>query len=107
MAIYMLLMQDDDVWQTFSAEEQKEWIGKIRGFAQMIEPRIVQADPLKPVGRLLKGESVEVADYTGDAVAPSGYFIFEAEGWDEAVGVAQMCPSLAFGGRIQLREIGH
>ena len=43
MAIYLLLMQDDDVWQTFTDEEKQGWIGKIRSFAMMIEERIVQA----------------------------------------------------------------
>ncbi|MDH4388048.1 MAG: hypothetical protein QE269_04930 [Fimbriimonas sp.] len=107
MAIYILLMQDDDVWQTFSDEEKQGWISKIRNFAMMIEERVVQADPVKPIGRFLSGDSVEVVDYTGDAVAPSGYFIFQAEDWDDAVGVAKLCPSLEFGGRLQLREIGH
>jgi hypothetical protein len=107
MAIYILLMQDDDVWQTFSDEEKQGWIVKIRNFAMMIEERVVQADPVKPVGRFLSGESVEVVDYTGDPVAPSGYFIFQAEDWDDALGVAKLCPTLQFGGRLQLREIGH
>ncbi|OWU64575.1 MAG: hypothetical protein CBB60_009105, partial [Armatimonadetes bacterium Cent15-Ar3] len=62
---------------------------------------------VKPVGRFLSGDSVETVDYTGDAVAPSGYFIFQAEDWDDAVSVAKLCPTLEFGGRLQLREIGH
>jgi hypothetical protein len=104
-------MQDDEIWETFDEEQQSFWIGKIRDYAKSIDERIVKADPLNSVGRLLTKQDGELKvipeDYTGDPTAFTGYFIFQAENWDEAEEIAGRCPTLDFGGRIQLRAVGH
>ncbi len=104
---YMLLMFDDEIWQTFSESEQALWVTRIRGFVKEIEERIVKADPVGYEGRMITKDGVEVVDFTGDPDAVTGYFIFEAESWDEAVQLAQKCPTTEFGGRLQLRKLGH
>lgn len=107
MEVFMLMMFDDDIWQTFSEEEQACWIAKIREFAKSIDDRIVQADPLNSVGRWITAEKTEVIDYGGDPDAVTGYFIFQAKDFDEAVEISRTCPTLEFGGRLQLRRVGH
>jgi hypothetical protein len=111
MSVYVLLMQDDEIWQGFSDEEQAQWIGEYRKYAKSIDARIVQGDPVNSVGRVLtkqNGElNVELKDYAGDPESITGYFIFTAEDWDEAVLVASACPTIEYGGRIQLRQVGH
>jgi hypothetical protein len=52
-------------------------------------------------------DKVEVVDFAGNPNAATGYFIFQATDFDEAVEVASNCPTLEFGGRIQLRRVGH
>ena len=107
METFILLMFDDEIWQEFSEEQQSFWIGKIREFAKSIDSRIIQADPLNSVGRVLTEDKVEVVDFAGNPNAATGYFIFQATDFDEAVEVASNCPTLQFGGRIQLRRVGH
>jgi hypothetical protein len=107
METFILLMFDDEIWQEFSEEQQSFWIGKIREFAKIIDSRIIQADPLNSVGRVITKDKVEVVDFAGNPNASTGYFIFQATDFDEAVEVASNCPTLQFGGRIQLRRVGH
>ncbi len=111
MTIYVLMMLDDDIWQTFDADEQATWIQKYREFAKSIDDRIVKADPINTVGQMITVENgevkVEMRDFAGDPNHITGYFIYQAEGWDEAVEIAKQCPTLQYGGRIELRMVGH
>lgn len=111
MTIYMLMMFDDEIWQTFSEEEQSAWIQKYRAFAASIDDRIVKADPINSVGQFISVEDgevkVEMVDFAGNPDHLTGYFIYQAEGWDEAVEIAKKCPTLEYGGRIELRKVGH
>ncbi len=49
--------------------------------------------------RVVDGPYAEAKEVMG------GYFIVSAANYDEAVKVAQSCPHLKYGGRIELREI--
>ena len=107
MKTFMLMMFDDEIWQEFTEAEQALWITRIRAFAKDIDDRIVKADPVHPDGRWITKDGVEAVNYTGDPDAVTGYFIFQAKDMDEAVTIAQKCPTLEFNGRLQLRALGH
>ncbi len=55
----------------------------------------------------LHNEQLRVVDgpYAEAKEVMGGYFIVQAANYDEAVKVAQSCPHLKYGGRIELREI--
>jgi hypothetical protein len=38
-------------------------------------------------------------------VGVSGYFVIEAETWEQAAALARTCPHLRYGGRIVLRAV--
>ncbi len=105
------MMLDDDIWQTFDEAEQAAWIQKYREFAKSIDDKIVKADPINSVGRWITSENgeidVEIRDFAGDPNHLTGYFIYTADDWDEAVEIAKKCPTLEYGGRIELRKVGH
>ena len=111
MTTFVLLMLDDDIWQTFSDEDQKMWIMKYRLWSKENDDRIIKADPINTAGQFLSvvdGEIVvEAKDYAGDPDHMTGYFIYQAEDWDDAVEFAKGCPTLQYGGRIELRMVGH
>ena len=111
MTTFVLLMLDDDIWQTFSDEYQKMWIMKYRLWSKENDDRIIKADPINTAGQFLSvvdGEIVvEAKDYAGDPNHMTGYFIYQAEDWDDAVEFAKGCPTLQYGGRIELRMVGH
>lgn len=111
MTIFVLMMLDDDIWQTFDEATQKLWISKYRLWANEIDDRIIKADPVNSAGQFISvvdGETVvEAKDYAGNPDHMTGYFIYQAEDWDEAVEIAKGCPTLQYGGRIELRMVGH
>lgn len=111
MKTFVLLMLDDDIWQTFSDEDQATWILKYRLWAKVNDEKIIKADPINTAGQFLSvvdGEIVvEAKDYAGDPDHMTGYFIYQAEDWDDAVEFAKGCPTLQYGGRIELRMVGH
>ncbi|MBX7119533.1 MAG: YciI family protein [Gemmatimonadaceae bacterium] len=55
----------------------------------------------KPGGTLV----VRDAPYAEAKEVVGGYFLIEAQDYDEAVALSSDCPHLALGGRIELREI--
>jgi hypothetical protein len=111
MKTFVLLMLDDDIWQTFNEGDQNKWILKYRDWAKANDDVIIKADPINTVGQFISvadGEViVEPKDYTGDPNHMTGYFIYQAEDWDAAIEFAKGCPTLQYGGRIELRMVGH
>jgi hypothetical protein len=71
--------------------------------------RVITGEKLKDGGRLLRTVQgqLEIRE-VGEAEEPDvlgGYFLIEAENYDEAIKVAITCPHLKYGGLIELRQI--
>jgi hypothetical protein len=111
MNVYLLLMHDDEIWQQFTDDEQARWIGEYRRFANEIDERLLKGDPVNSVSRWLtkKDGEIEVRlhDGTGQPDSTTGYFIFTATDWEDAVATASKCPTVEYGGRIELLQVGH
>ena len=59
-------------------------------------------------GKVLRGaDSVSVVDgpFAETKEVIGGYFILEADDYDEAAELSKSCPHLAFGGTVELRQI--
>ncbi len=70
---------------------------------------LVAGERLEETGKIISmpGETVSVVNIKSiyDPRVTSGYFIIEAENYDEAVKVALTCPHIKYGGNIEIREI--
>ncbi len=71
--------------------------------------RMITGEKLKDNGRFLRNvrgqlEIREVRE-AGESNVLGGYFLIEAENYDEAIKVAASCPHLKYGGLIELRQI--
>ncbi|MCI0696443.1 YciI family protein [candidate division KSB1 bacterium] len=71
--------------------------------------RMITGEKLKDGGRLLRNvrgqlEIREVRE-AGESNVLGGYFLIEAENYEEAIKVAASCPHLKYGGLIELRQI--
>lgn len=113
MGQYMILMREsDDAWARMPPEEQQrllqryyDWVAELRA-----KGAFVDGNPLASEGaRLLRAVDGEVVDgpFTETKEVLTGYFVVEAEGWDQAVALARGCPALGHGETVELREIGH
>ncbi|HLO97174.1 MAG TPA: hypothetical protein VK171_01155 [Fimbriimonas sp.] len=106
MDLFILLTYDNHIWAELSEDQQAHWTNEFRNFARSIDEKIVQADPVNTLARMITSEGDEVIDASEDPDRISGYFIFQAEGWDAAVEIANTCPTIALGGHIELRRVG-
>jgi hypothetical protein len=71
--------------------------------------RRISGEKLKDGGRLLRTVrgQLEIREMreAGESNVLGGYFLIEAENYDEAIKVAASCPHLKYGGLIELRQI--
>ena len=97
---------------SLSPEEIKQAIAKYSAWREGLEAegRLAGANKLKDEGgkslsrtngsvRVVDGPFAEAKEVIG------GYFVIEAADYEEAVEISRGCPHLAFGGRIELREV--
>lgn len=90
--------------QSALVQEYGNWIHSIGSSG-----RFSGGEKLKDGGSLLHSENqqLQIADASqNDTFGPlSGYFLIEAESYDEALKIAKTCPHLKYDGRIELREV--
>jgi hypothetical protein len=69
--------------------------------------KYVSGEPLLPGGKLVKGPDKRVTDgpYTEGKELVGGFFIVNAENFDEAVSMAKDCPDYEYGGSVQVRQV--
>lgn len=112
MSQYVLLLHDSSTaLPAMSAEEMqaiiqryKAWAGGVAGKGHMRGGQKLQDG----TGRVMRapGGKVEVTDgpYVETKEIIGGFFIIEAENYDQAVALASDCPHLDFG-TIEIREV--
>jgi hypothetical protein len=86
-------------------------VAEYSGWARTIgmSKRMITGEKLKDGGRFLRNvhgqlEIREVRE-AGEPNVLGGYFLIEAENYDEAIKVAASCPHLKYGGLIELRQL--
>jgi len=108
MKKFILLIRGEDKWSELSPAEQQAAIEKYTAWAGRLrsEGRLVDADGLDPDGRVLKGGGVVIdGPFAEIKEVVGGYYVYHAADWDEAVTIAQDCPTLEYGGQMELRKV--
>jgi hypothetical protein len=109
MSQYMLLLYDDrQGWQKLSPEEMQQAIEKYHAWMQ--KPfnkdgkrladdlgRVVRSDQGKP--RATDGPYSETKEVLG------GFYLIEAQDYDEAVELTKTHPHIEYGGTIEVRKL--
>src|SRR3954447_15772357 len=109
MEKFMLIFQGDTPTTQPSEEEMKEtmdkWMAWINKLAQ--DGKYVSGEPLLPGGKILKGNHKNVTDgpFTEGKEIIGGYFIINAEDYDEAAALCDGYPDFATGGTIVIRQV--
>jgi hypothetical protein len=68
----------------------------------------VAGNPLEPSGRIVSGKGGRVvADgpFAESKEAIGGYFMLDVAGIDEAIAIAQECPGLPYGAKVEVRPV--
>lgn len=113
-SLFLLLLYNDpdakfpDSVQAFHrdvlVQEYSAWIAGVRE-----SDRIATGERLEGGGYYLiranGGQQIIPFQPTASETVLQGYFLIEAEDFDEAIAISQSCPHLEYGGKIELREI--
>jgi hypothetical protein len=106
---YMLLFRGNDWHKGLSPEEMQgisdQWMAWFKRLTE--QGKAIAGSPLEPQGKIVSGKNGRVTDgpFAESKEAIGGYFLLKANSFDEAVAIAQQCPGLPFGAKIEVRPV--
>ena len=107
---YMLIFRGNDWHNGLSPEEMQrvasDWMAWFKRLTD--QGKAVAGNPLAPEGKIVSGKSGRVvADgpFAESKEAIGGYFLLKVNSLDEAVAIAQECPGLPYGARVEVRPV--
>ena len=106
---YMLLFVGMDWHKGLSPEQTQkvsaEWMAWFRRLCE--EGKAVAGHPLGMEGRAVAGKNATVTDgpFAEAKEAIGGYFMLDVATMDEAVAIAQQCPGLPYGAKVEVRPV--
>jgi hypothetical protein len=106
---YMLLFRGNDWLKDLSSEEKQkvtnQWMAWFKRLTD--EGKAVAGNPLEREGKIVSGKNRIVSDgpFAESKEAVGGYFLLDVGTMDEAVMIAQECPGLPYGARVEVRPV--
>jgi hypothetical protein len=106
---YMLLFRGTDWYKGLSPEElQKitdQWMAWFNGLIE--SGKAVAGHPLERKGKIVSGKNRVISDgpFAESKETIGGYFLLKVDSLDEAVAIAQECPGLPYGIRVEVRPV--
>lgn len=105
----MLLFRGNDWIKNLSSEEKQrvtdQWMAWFRRLTD--EGKAVAGNPLEREGKIVSGKNRVVSDgpFAESKEAIGGYFLLDVATMDDAVAIAQECPGLPYGIRVEVRPV--
>ena len=107
---YMLIFRGNDWHKGLSPEEMQkisdQWMAWFKALTE--QGKAIAGNPLEPKGKMVSGKHGRiVADgpFAESKEAIGGYFLLTVRDLDEAVAIAQECPGLPYGAKIEVRPV--
>ena len=106
---YMLIFRGTDWYKGLSPEQMQliadNWMAWFNGLKD--EGTAIAGNPLEPQGKIVAGKSGVVSDgpFAESKETIGGYFLLKVNTLDEAVAIAQQCPGLPYGIRVEVRPV--
>ncbi len=106
---YMLIFRGTDWYKGLSSEEMQQvgdkWMAWFKGL--MASGQAVAGNPLEREGKIVSGKNKAVSDgpFAEAKETIGGYFLLKVNSLDEAVSIAQQCPGLPYGIRVEVRPV--
>ncbi len=106
----MLLFRAGADERNMSPEEMQTYMTKWGDWVERLTAagKYVAGHPLSPGGKAVSGrDDIHVVDgpYAETRESIAGYFLLSLSCIDEAAEIAKKCPSLEYGGSVEVREI--
>ena len=104
----MLIFRGTDWYQGLSPEQMQQvadqwmtWFNRLKD-----ENKCVAGNPLELHGKIVgKNRVVSDGPFAESKETIGGYFLLEVNTLDEAVAIAQQCPGLPYGIRVEVRPV--
>ena len=107
---YMLIFRGTDWYQGLSPEEMQQvadhWMAWFKGLTE--QGKVVAGNPLEREGKIVSGKNGRVVSdgpFAESKETIGGYFLLQVNTLDEAVAIAQQCPGLPYGIRVEVRPV--
>jgi len=106
---YMLIFRGNEWHKGMSPEEMQrisdQWMAWFKRL--MDQGKAVAGNPLEPKGKIVTGKGGRVTDgpFAESKEAVGGYFLLKVADMDEAIAIAQQCPGLPYGAKIEVRPV--
>ena len=107
---YMLIFRGTDWYKDLTPEQTQEvadhwmaWFNRLKD-----EGKAIAGNPLEREGRIVSGKNGRVVSdgpFAESKETIGGYFLLRVKTLDEAVAVAQQCPGLPYGIRVEVRPV--
>jgi hypothetical protein len=107
---YMLIFRGTDWYKGLSPEEMQQVVDRWMAWFQRLtaEGIAVAGNPLEQTGKIVSGKNGRVISdgpFAESKETIGGYFILKVSSMDEAVTIAQDCPGLPYGIRVEVRPV--
>jgi hypothetical protein len=105
----MLIFRGTDWYKGLTLEERQrisdQWMAWFNGLKS--DGRAIAGNPLEREGKIVSGKNRAVSDgpFAESKETIGGYFLLKVDSLDEAVAIAQECPGLPFGIRVEVRPV--
>jgi len=107
---YMLIFRGTDWYKGLSPEEMQKladqwmaWFNRLKD-----QGRAIAGNPLEREGKIVSGKNGRVVSdgpFAESKETIGGYFLLKVNTLDEAVAIAQECPGLSYGIRVEVRPV--
>jgi hypothetical protein len=107
---YMLLFRGNDWDKGLSPEQMQQVVAEWGAWFQRLsqEGKAISGHPLVNEGKIVsgkKGRVVADGPFAESKEAVGGYFYLQVADMDEAIAIAQQCPGLDYGARVEVRPV--
>jgi hypothetical protein len=107
---YMLLFRGNDWYKGLSPEEMQRVAGQWMAWFERLtaQGKAIAGNPLEKEGKLVSGKNGRVVSdgpFAESKEAIGGYFLLQVNTFDEAVAIAQECPGLVHGAKVEVRPV--
>jgi hypothetical protein len=107
---YLLLFRNTDWSKDLSPEEMQQvasqWMAWFKGLAE--QGKVLGGNPLDTQGKVVSGKNgrtISDGPFAESKEAIGGYFLLRVDTMEEAVTIAQQCPGLPHGAKVEVRHI--
>jgi len=107
---YLLLLHTNESWKELGREELEKYVSQNHAWLEhlMTSGKAKGGQALARSGAIVSGKNgrnVTDGPFAESKEVVGGYLLLNVETFEEAVAIAKTCPTLAFGGKAEVRPL--